>query len=511
MEKVLVSSAGRPAGGTPDAAASASAGGRTAPRITQVQRMKTALLGVRGTDAAIVSAAARPGQREPPHPAQSALTPPGPIRYTVGPARRGAAAPPQAIARRSVVIPRLIPPLFRARPAVRPAAPVRKRYLSDRPRQDAAFLQAAKEYVARIPPCGAEYLYRKPFPNPYEEIYDALNLLRAMDVPPGGRFLEVGSGPGWLTEFLVGMGYAVEAVEPCPDMIAIARQRVADFRRSRRLGDEPPVAFHCTTLEECDLPDACCDAVVFFQSLHHVLDEDCCLAQCTRLLKPEGVLGVSGEPAWLPGHQKSEAFWEEEMRRWGALENPFTREYLEERLRAHGFNDVVWYHGINGLFPEGSARLTVPQAAQRPASALNTVTARKTGCRWTTADLGRDTRAEIAVPEASFDPAGATARLRVRLANRGETAWTRTPGAVGAVTLSLHQGRARGWRRLLGFREAEPRLLLPRAVRPGDGLEMEAEFHLPAGRPGGAWKLDLVSEHCFWFSERGTRPAVVHF
>jgi hypothetical protein len=61
-----------------------------------------------------------------------------------------------------------------------------------------------------------DWLYRKPFdPRPGNEqfflqMYAVMNLLRAMEVPAGGRILEIGSGPGWVTELLMLLGYEAE-------------------------------------------------------------------------------------------------------------------------------------------------------------------------------------------------------------------------------------------------------------------------------------------------------------
>jgi SAM-dependent methyltransferase len=390
--------------------------------------------------------------------------------------------------------------------------PARKRFLSDRPRRDAAFLQAAKDYVAAMRPADAEYLYRKPFPEPFEELYDVLNLLRTLGAPPGGRVLEVGCGPGWLTEVLLCLGYQVDALAPCADMLRIASQRVADFARARRLPDPPPVAFHCATLEDCPLPDACCDAVVFVQSLHHVLDEERCLAQCFRVLKPGGVLGVAGEPVWRPGDRTSEAFWEKEMRLFGAVENPFTKKYLKYLLDRHGFERAVWYHGVNGLVPAAPGGLRVSRALQRRAENLHTVTARKPGGRrWTAADRGRRTRADIAVLEASCDPATRAARLKVRLTNRGETDWPHSRATLGCVSLALYQRRPFSFGLRSPAREAMPRARLPRTVPPGDAVVFDAEFLMPEDYRARPWRLDLVCENLFWFGRRGTRSAVVCF
>ncbi len=76
------------------------------------------------------------------------------------------------------------------------------------------------------------WLYRKPYdrdpgnPEFFHETYSVLNLLRAMAISPGGRILEVGSGPGWISEILICLGFEVEGIEPSSDMIAIARERI---------------------------------------------------------------------------------------------------------------------------------------------------------------------------------------------------------------------------------------------------------------------------------------------
>jgi hypothetical protein len=65
-----------------------------------------------------------------------------------------------------------------------------------------------------------DWLYFKPCdfapgnPNYYHEVYQVLDLLEEMDVPPRGRILEVGSSSGWVTEILLGLGLEVDAIEP---------------------------------------------------------------------------------------------------------------------------------------------------------------------------------------------------------------------------------------------------------------------------------------------------------
>jgi SAM-dependent methyltransferase len=416
-------------------------------------------------------------------------------------ARRWASAARQALRRAD---PR--PPL----PA--PGEPPRhRRYLSDQPERMEAYLRGAREYVSRLADENRAWLFRKPFdvstghPAFFDEMYGIMNLLRAMAITPRGRVLEVGSGPGWVTEILLALGYDVDAVEPSADMIAIASERVDHARRHYHLGDSPRVEFHAEPLESCSLPGDSFDAVVFHAALHHVVDEEQGLGQCFRLLRPGGVLGVS-EGAWTPGDR----FWEEkldaEMRQFGALENPFTAEYLDFLLRRLGFVDLRRYYAINGLFPVEMGDCPIAKAASYRPWDGNNLTARKPApYAATTLDPGARTEAGIEVLESALDRASGIARLKVRFVNRGDTAWLAESRGAGWVSIALRRGEPGS----PGFLEGESRHRLPRTLPPGEEVVMDLTFQLPADSFDGAWCLDLVNEEVFWFSSRGTRaPAV---
>jgi ubiquinone/menaquinone biosynthesis C-methylase UbiE len=396
----------------------------------------------------------------------------------------------------------------------RQAPPVYRRYLSDRPQRYEAYLRAAEEYVGALAEGEFLSLYQKPFdrnpgnPTYYAKLYAVLNVLQAMEIRPGGRVLEVGSGPGWVTEILLGLGFEVDAVEPSASMIRVARERVAACVQHHHIANAPRVEFHYCSLEECALPDESVDAVLFYESLHHVIDEDRGLAQCFRVLRPGGVLGVGGESAWQPGNREQEDAWDEEMARFGTLENPFTAKYLDALLHKHGFREVVRCHGINGFFPVEMGNMTVKQAAQSPAELLSNLVARKPSSHFrTTADPNTPTRAEVTVLGVRNDPAAGKVCLRVRLVNRGESIWLPGPMGMGWVTVALYRGELGG----AGFQEATPRCRLPRRVAPGDEVVLEPCYLMPEGYQEHPWRLDLVSEWYFWFSTRGSPPAEVRF
>jgi 2-polyprenyl-3-methyl-5-hydroxy-6-metoxy-1,4-benzoquinol methylase len=394
------------------------------------------------------------------------------------------------------------------RPPATNGPPKHRRYLSDTPARQEAWLQAAREYVSRKTDAGRAWLYRKPYddnpghPELLHEMYSILNLLGAMAIPFRGRVLEVGSGPGWISEILMSLGYEVEGIEPSEEMIAIARERIKAAIQHHHIASPPRVTYHATTIEDCALPDESFDAVLFHAALHHVIDEDRTLAQCFRLLRPGGVLGVS-EGAWIPGNRTVEEKLEEEMRQYGTLENPFTTEYLDWLLSKHGFVDVKRYHAVNGYFPADMGRLPLEALPGERAHAHNNLTARRPSpYPLTTVDRNARTLAEIQVLESRFDPDGL--RLRIRLENRGETAWLHRAPKPGRVTIALRSGEPGS----PTLREPD-RHDLPRTVPAGDSIELDLLFRIPEDARDAPWELDLVSEVNFWFSERGTKPARV--
>ncbi|MFH5924324.1 class I SAM-dependent methyltransferase [Roseomonas xinghualingensis] len=204
------------------------------------------------------------------------------------------------------------------------------------------------------------------------------NGIAAMDLDPGSTIVEVRSGAGWLTEILAGLHYQVECIEPAETMIAAAKERVAGFLAAHAMGGLlPRVRWHCTTLEESELPNGSADAMLFFESFHHIIDEHTALKNAHRIMKPGAVLCILGDANWNPGHQGQESFWQEEMDRFGTLESPFTHGYLEHALMKNGFVRFQRYHSVNGLVPIERGTDPVRGFAQLDAETVNLITARR--------------------------------------------------------------------------------------------------------------------------------------
>ena len=112
-------------------------------------------------------------------------------------------------------------------------------------------------------------------------------LLDAAGVTAGTRFLDVGTGPGFVSREAVRRGAEVSAMDAAPDMAATARRNV------------PGLDVHVAVLPEVPFGDATFDAVAGNFGLNHVGAPDVALAALHRVLRPGGRLALS---CWLmPG------------------------------------------------------------------------------------------------------------------------------------------------------------------------------------------------------------------
>lgn len=121
------------------------------------------------------------------------------------------------------------------------------------------------------------------------------DLLDQLDLQPGQRVLDVGSGPGQLALALadrVAPGGSVDGVDGAEEMVSRARR---NLRRARR-----PVTFTTGRAQHLPFPDAAFDAITCTLVLHHVAADDRreAVAEMARVLRPGGRLLVAD---FVPG------------------------------------------------------------------------------------------------------------------------------------------------------------------------------------------------------------------
>jgi SAM-dependent methyltransferase len=383
-----------------------------------------------------------------------------------------------------------------------------ERYLSKQIARFDDYIQAAKDYPKKIGI--VSYMFFKPFDDQpgnasyYYHMFDILSLLQAMQIPYQGRILEVGSGPGWITEILISLGFEVDAIEPSEDFIEVAQQRLQKHIEHHHIAHPPRVIFHNTTLEECDLPDESFDAILFYAALHHIIDEDKGIAQCLRLLRPGGKVGIS-ESAWIPGDKQLESAIEEEMAKYHTLENPFTATYLDQILVKHGFSEVNRFYQVNGLFDASMGDAPLRSVATCRPETHNIVIARKQSSQHpTTAQALVKAHAQITILNADFNFSTRQLSVRLKLVNDGEVTWLHEQYSRGWVNVACYRGNLAG----ADFVEAGSRTRLPSTIMPKEEITLNCVFPLPElDDLSGTWNIDLVNEGFYFFGISGTEPA----
>jgi ubiquinone/menaquinone biosynthesis C-methylase UbiE len=174
---------------------------------------------------------------------------------------------------------------------------------------------------------------------------EASQLLALGGRMPGGAALEVGCGRGVGVAIILDRFGAdrVDAFDLDPDMVALARQRLAPHAGQVRLwtGDAANVA----------APDGAYDAVFDFGIIHHVPEWRRAVHEAARVLKPGGKL-----------------YAEEIYRRFldGVLLRTFTRHPEHDRFDGDAFAEEVERQGLRVLGRRDVAGMFGWLAAEKP-------------------------------------------------------------------------------------------------------------------------------------------------
>lgn len=115
-----------------------------------------------------------------------------------------------------------------------------------------------------------------------------LNILKEVGIKAGFHVLDYGCGPGGyiipLAE-LVGKSGKVYAL----DIHQLAIRKVQDIASKKRLANVETILSDCKT----GLPDNTLNAILLYDTFHHLSDPDAVLRELHRVLKPDGILSFS--------------------------------------------------------------------------------------------------------------------------------------------------------------------------------------------------------------------------
>ncbi|MFA1549700.1 class I SAM-dependent methyltransferase [Actinomadura chokoriensis] len=172
-------------------------------------------------------------------------------------------------------------------------------------------------------------------------------LLDAAGVTAGTRFLDVGTGPGFVSQEAVRRGARAAAVDAEEGMAETARRNV------------PGLDVRVAVLPEVPFEDASFDAVAGNFVINHVGDPHAAIVELMRVLRPGGRLALS---CWVMPGSGALAIVREAIERAGVAwpddipESPFMehgeavafrRLVTEARLTEVAVEEVTWEHVVD--------------------------------------------------------------------------------------------------------------------------------------------------------------------
>ena len=360
------------------------------------------------------------------------------------------------------------------------------------------FAEGHRRYVERL---GAErelWLRTKPFSvAPSHELFECFRFfahaVERLGLGLRAQVLDVGCGPGWLSEFLARCGYWVTGVDVSEQMVSIARQRVAAIQDPIGPGMHAVAEFHAMPVLELPWRRRF-DAVVLYDAMHHFDDEVETLRTIRGTLAPGGQIliheGVRPEPG-SEGEQTLIA----EMEEFGTLESPFDPDYLVAVVDEAGFAEVRRFAAFDDLLDVSKPEEELERVGERLGNPpMNTVLA---------VNPGRVDEAFAArIEPGEWRSAGDQLLLPLRVTNDGARYWP--DGAdhgfpIGSVAVGAYvPGDVE--------RMEIPRQALPRAVARGEQVEVELRLPRVGHRE---LVVDLVREGIAWFADYGSPPIVI--
>jgi SAM-dependent methyltransferase len=373
------------------------------------------------------------------------------------------------------------------------------------------FDRGHREYVDRMTDAGRLWLWTKPFSAPpnyelAECLHTFAHVVRHLGLGLRAQVLDVGCGPGWMSELLARCGYWVTGVDISDDMVEIARGRIERIPGEVGVGIEPLAEFHAMPVRELPWSERF-DAAILYDTMHHFDDELKTLEVIFRTLVPGGWIYIR-EGSKPPSGSESERNLIEEMRQYETLESPFDPDYLVEVLESAGFVGVTRFLVVDELVDTADAREPLRHLRRfwryrHAKGEMNTVVARKPyGAELPSDGANFAGRIERAGPWR--DAHEATERLLpIRVTNTGSAYWPSSahyPFPQGVVTVGPYT--------LDGDARIElARASLPHGVSPGASADVVVR--VPRDLGAGELRLDLVREGLAWFSELGSEPLVV--
>jgi 2-polyprenyl-3-methyl-5-hydroxy-6-metoxy-1,4-benzoquinol methylase len=378
------------------------------------------------------------------------------------------------------------------------------------------YKKAANEYARNLPGWAKEYLYTKPFCKFEEELnttpvnyfHDLANIIKALNLPGKSRILDVACGPGWLCEFLYRFGYDVTGVDISTDLLQIAKERIENLKFSPANWDKTHIQFIPLDLESNYLKVQF-DGIIFYDCLHHFINEEQIIKNATRMLARGGKILIK-EGAMPPAGSEAERNLFRETDEYNTLESPFDHHYLVDLLNKNGIKYIKEYVEINGFFEKNESNLSEIRKLFEEPYQVNFLIGQREVIESEPPNISAYWSAAIQLKEIQQKVRGSIIDIKIKLKilNNGECTWKRGAN-LDAGTVAV------------GFKlfdkdetlidEHTGRTTIPHNLLPGESCELSIFYPLDTSTEAteSTIKIDMVLQGYFWFEHKNTKPLIL--
>jgi 2-polyprenyl-3-methyl-5-hydroxy-6-metoxy-1,4-benzoquinol methylase len=351
-------------------------------------------------------------------------------------------------------------------------------------------------------------IYAPPDPSTVGYLHDAANVITALDLSGGSRILDVACANGWLSEFLFRYGYDVTGVDISEDLLQVARNRIEAIKYTPYGRDKTSIRFKQLDIEK-EYLEACFDAIIFYDCLHHFSDIDGVLGNAKKMLAPGGKVLIK-EGAMPPKGSDGEKKLLQVFKEYNTLESPFDHEELKAYSKSIGFGYIKEYIEINGFFEKSPTELSKLKNRFVSPYDVNIFV-----CQTEKGDLPDINanalwHADISLKSLKEIDEGSRKYLELifNIRNIGDSTWENDSNLkIGSTTLGIKLYSPAGnlVEEILG------RTPLPKTVSPGEFIELLVYYPLSCIDIKGkcTMSVDMVLQGYFWFEQKGSKPLIL--
>ncbi len=363
------------------------------------------------------------------------------------------------------------------------------------------------DYYKRQP--NLDYLLGKPFANGLHTAQLLVRLgliIENMRLGRGMKILDFGAGTCWIAKSFWQMGCSVVATDVSEEALKLGRRLFEEFP----VPAKPPCNWETRLFDGKAIPlaDEEADRIVCFDTFHHVPNQKTVIQEFYRVLRYGGCIALN-EPL---GPHSSTPDSQNEMRKYGVLENDLNMEALRDAFMDAGFESPIFKVAATPEYSLDFEEWLQCREGQAPPSMMDAIKnfQRNSGVFFFQKGpiLSDSRQGEGLSHNLSCDDrprkmtVGKPQPFAVSVRNTGSARWlNQNEQHFGVVHIAS---------RLLDFETRElvidnSRFRIPEQIEPGEAFE--GEIPIAPKKPGRYWlKLDLVAERVCWFESLGSEP-----